>query len=147
MSARTNALRLWWRYRHSCRATLHRVKSLLLQVQKALLRMHGASIILNASNVAIASSHASRASVLQMALQWANASTPKLPKTAALAAAVLPTLLRAPHSVRTGLGRGPVCYPVSVAEHLVPRMRGELDEDRPARHTEQLYADVNNCAT
>src|SRR5438132_1548395 len=45
---------------------------------------------------------------------------------------------------RNGLGSGPVCNPVSVAEHLVPCMRRELDQDRAARQTEQLDADVDD---
>ena len=57
------------------------------------------------------------------------------------------TLLLCAPSARNGLGGGPVCNPVSVAEHLFPRMRCELDQDRPARHTEQLDADVDNCPT
>src|SRR5712692_980324 len=50
-------------------------------------------------------------------------------------------------SARNSLGGGPVCGPVSVAENLFTRMRCELDHDRPARHAEQLDADVDDCST
>jgi hypothetical protein len=47
-------------------------------------------------------------------------------------------------SAHNGLGRSPVCNPVSVAEHLFAPMRCELDEDRPPRHTEEFDADVDD---
>ena len=50
-------------------------------------------------------------------------------------------------SARNGLGGCPVSDPVSVAEDLFTPMRCKLDYYHPARYTEQLDTDVDDCST
>src|SRR5258705_9408496 len=50
-------------------------------------------------------------------------------------------------SARYRLVGGPVGNPVSVAEHLIPHMRRELDQHRSAGHVEQLDAGVDDRST
>jgi hypothetical protein len=77
---------------------------------------------------------------------WITSPTIKLGSlmTPRLLTAMLSPLCTSP---RNGLGRRPVCDPVSVAEDLFTEMRCELDHYRPTRHAEQLDADVDNCST
>src|SRR5262249_4360410 len=60
---------------------------------------------------------------------------------------ILLTLLFLRHRFFLSLSRCPVCGPVSVAEDLFTRMRCELDHYRPARYTQQLGADIDDCST